>query len=374
MTALWKPRRLATHSAVEIWNALVAACGKPVPLSIKNGSAVIEPSAAPDGLRLVAKIDVGGNGALIAFRSFPFQELFGAEIVVNDLLQLPDGIRDVLVEGMVETCWNLVPQNRLGAYAIASIGDYEWLGVGATDYSWLAITIRGLSSQPIQAVVGCRPADLANLLDGGAFAENAPLAAVRENLRLDAFFVLGRVAARLQEIRKLAPGAVLVIPLRQSSDKFIRVNNVVHIFRSENGQVVYYDKLTKAEPHKPGCVEGAQDMEQDMAQELEQGVAQDMSQDMAQDTKNVALSGRSGGLPAFEDLQLEIDVELGSTRLTLAQIESWKPGAIVDLAFPETRDGVEVTLRCNGQGLASGDLISIDDRLAVRVNRLLIAT
>lgn len=79
------------------------------------------------------------------------------------------------------------------------------------------------------------------------------------------------------------------------------------------------------------------------------------------------------GAPAPMDassLPLQVDFDIGQIEVTLAEVETWQAGTVVKLAPPALADGVEVTLRCNNQIIATGDLVRIDDRLAVRLTRL----
>ncbi|MFT0891983.1 FliM/FliN family flagellar motor switch protein [Pseudochelatococcus sp. G4_1912] len=72
----------------------------------------------------------------------------------------------------------------------------------------------------------------------------------------------------------------------------------------------------------------------------------------------------------LSDLGITIDFDIGERDFTLAEIETWQPGAVVALDPPALTDRVEVTLRANGRTIATGDLIAIDDRLAVRLSKL----
>lgn len=72
------------------------------------------------------------------------------------------------------------------------------------------------------------------------------------------------------------------------------------------------------------------------------------------------------------DLGLTVDFDIGDKDVSLAEIETWQPGAVVALDPPQFAGRVEVTLRVNGRAIATGDLMAIDDRLAVRLSRLLL--
>jgi flagellar motor switch/type III secretory pathway protein FliN len=86
---------------------------------------------------------------------------------------------------------------------------------------------------------------------------------------------------------------------------------------------------------------------------------------MSNTTNNSKASNMDAG-----DLGVIIDFDLGRMTVPLAQVQSWQPGMVVPLELPSAEDGVEITVRANGQIIGTGDLVRIDDRIAVRLNRL----
>nr|WP_246329321.1 FliM/FliN family flagellar motor switch protein [Chthonobacter rhizosphaerae] len=73
---------------------------------------------------------------------------------------------------------------------------------------------------------------------------------------------------------------------------------------------------------------------------------------------------------SLESLTVIVDVDVGSVEVSLADLESWRVGALVPLPLPVVESGLPVTLSVNGLQVAAGDLVRIDDRLAVRLSRL----
>ncbi len=69
-------------------------------------------------------------------------------------------------------------------------------------------------------------------------------------------------------------------------------------------------------------------------------------------------------------LPVSVDVDVGSVEVPLADLESWRAGSILPLPIPALDQGVAVTLRVAGRMIATGDLVKIDDRIAVRLTRL----
>lgn len=72
-------------------------------------------------------------------------------------------------------------------------------------------------------------------------------------------------------------------------------------------------------------------------------------------------------------LQASISFTLGSALVPLSEIETWQVGAAVPLPEDISADNTTVTLRANGQVIAEGDLVRIDDRLAARLTRILLS-
>ena len=85
------------------------------------------------------------------------------------------------------------------------------------------------------------------------------------------------------------------------------------------------------------------------------------------------MSDPSAAKGGAERLPVVLDFDLGRTTVTVAELESWQPGAVIALDLPAPGDGVEVTVRANGAVVGVGDLVRIDDRVGVRLTRLAFA-
>ena len=360
MTLAWAPPQiLRSRAPTEIWNALLSRCGEPAPLLGKGVAATFEPGAAPAGSSISALIESGGDKAVIVFKSFPFAALFGSDVAVEDLDRLPLALRDVLVEGMLSSLWNVIPQNRLAPFSVVRIGGCEELcaEVGALD--WLAATVQGLAPQPVQLLVGCFAAEVVRAMAGGELASRAVWTGLREHLSADAFFTLARIELPLARIKTLRPGSIVVLPGVAADACFIRLDRELHEFRSDAEEWTYSGSRSLNPLKREAHMSDEDEMDDDAP-----AVALDP----------VSPDAPAGEPPGLSSLLLDIDFDLGAVRLPLSTLETWRAGSLVELDPPSAKDGVEVTLRANGQALATGDLIRIDDRLAVRLNRLLIGT
>jgi type III secretion system YscQ/HrcQ family protein len=69
-----------------------------------------------------------------------------------------------------------------------------------------------------------------------------------------------------------------------------------------------------------------------------------------------------------DQLPVRVHVELASLDLPLSQLGAWVPGTLVDIGLGPLSNGLPITLRVGGRKLASGNLITIDDRFAVRLS------
>ena len=72
-------------------------------------------------------------------------------------------------------------------------------------------------------------------------------------------------------------------------------------------------------------------------------------------------------LSFFSDVELPISAELGRTTVTIRKLLSLGVGSILTLQEAPT---ATVTLRAHGKTIASGEVVTINDRFGVRVNTI----
>ncbi len=73
------------------------------------------------------------------------------------------------------------------------------------------------------------------------------------------------------------------------------------------------------------------------------------------------------GFDKLVNVALEVSVELGRTRVTLADVLEYDVGSVVEL---EQAAGAPVDIRVNGTLLAHGEVVLIDDEYAVRITAI----
>lgn len=75
----------------------------------------------------------------------------------------------------------------------------------------------------------------------------------------------------------------------------------------------------------------------------------------------------SGNIDLLMDVLLDVTVEIGKTRLKMKEIMNFTKGTIISL---EKQAGAPVDVIVNGQLIARGDVVVIDDNFAVRITNI----
>lgn len=73
---------------------------------------------------------------------------------------------------------------------------------------------------------------------------------------------------------------------------------------------------------------------------------------------------------ATDGLKLNIEFVLGETTMTLAEISKIQTGDVLDALIGLGDNKVDVELRVQGQKLAKGELVLLNDRLAVEIEEV----
>ncbi len=79
-------------------------------------------------------------------------------------------------------------------------------------------------------------------------------------------------------------------------------------------------------------------------------------------------SGAGAGLDKLVNVALTVSVELGRTRVTLADVLDYDVGSVVEL---DRAAGAPVDIRVNDTLLAQGEVVLIDDEYAVRITAII---
>ncbi|MEV4274381.1 flagellar motor switch protein FliN [Actinoplanes xinjiangensis] len=79
-----------------------------------------------------------------------------------------------------------------------------------------------------------------------------------------------------------------------------------------------------------------------------------------------AASGR-GGLDMLHDVEMEVSAELGRTRMSVRELLSLTPGAIVEL---DRAAGSPADLLVNGRLIARGEVVVVDENFGIRITEI----
>jgi flagellar motor switch/type III secretory pathway protein FliN len=240
---------------------------------------------------------------------------------------------------MVATLWSAIPDQCVGGFKFLGTGPLEEISgqTGATDWQWLDLTVEGIAGTPAAATIGVPISTLTKAVAGGELAFPANGSMIADALTAEASFSFGSLSLTIEAATALQSGDVVALP-QLADDILVRVGWTSYSFRraADGWLCVARDAV---EHYRPG-------------------------------SSRIEGSSMSGMQENVGDLGIVLDFDLGRVTVPLSAVQTWQPGSIVALDPPASDTGVEVTIRANGQIIGNGDLIRIDDRIAVRLTRL----
>lgn len=341
------PTVLHSQREVELWNAILSHSGRRIAVAGGRSfqfSSIERPAEAAHALLVEAE---QGLRLAVVVRSFPFATMFGSDIDIPDIRTLPQPLRGCLEEGVVASFWNGLPDERLGGFRMVKSGPLAEVirTSGEDEWQWFAVTIEGVAAEPLGALVGLSAGALLRLFRADGWGLAVATNDLAGLLTAEAFYTLGDLTLSVGALRQIRPGDVVVLSEPPNDQTLIRTNWTTYSFsRAEGGWVCAGRSAVERYRADPEMTE---------ATIMTQG---------STDTKGVLLD--------LDELAIVVDFDLGRFTIPLAQMQSWQPGSIVQLDPPPATDGVEVSVRANGRVIGNGDLIRIDDRMAVRLTRL----
>jgi type III secretion protein Q len=191
---------------------------------------------------------------------------------------------------------------------------------------------------------GCDRATLTDIL-GEVLASQVPAEGpLAERLVLPAFATLGRMELGYGDFTRLEPGALVVLAEREAGRLAVRVDTAVYDFRQAD------DGWTCLGSHMATLAARGARMDE----------ANNSAEAAPEAAETVSLSG----------LRIALDFDIAQISVPVSTLSRWQAGSVVDIGLPALGDGLEVTIRAGGDVIGQGDLVRIDDRLAVRITRL----
>ncbi|WP_373636880.1 FliM/FliN family flagellar motor switch protein [Yoonia sp. BS5-3] len=334
-------------SDLPLWNMAMNHMGAPLPLAGTGASLRLSPIGAPhitgpmhelraaDGQRLFLHLD-----------AFPFAQLLGVDFDLEAANDLPPAVADAIYKGSAVFLLQAFPAALTAGMTFEGADTQDGPDMG--QLQWFAAALDGLAESPVFFSIGASATDICAFLNGKLHTPNTVLTGLRDRLDVPLHRLIGRAALKLDQVRSLEIGDFIVLEDPATADLILRCEDRIYHFEpAEDGwlcqTVQPFENFRKlhAMDNAPG-----------------DPVAPQADEDAA--------------LPDMASLVSTMLIfECGTTRMTLSELESLQTGAIVPLPHQLTADGLQVTIRAGAQTIASGEIVQIDDRLAVRVNQLL---
>lgn len=343
MVKPWRPPSLfRSVDEVRIWNALLLWAGQPMALNA-GATARFSAVAAPDPhlrghhLGFGAQVDM-----MVAPLQFPFAQMFEADFDVDELERLPLPVAARLDAAVIDAIWAVVPDPHVANPAIRDTGPLGRLSAAAgverlEDWHWFQIDIDGLAGMPApcRVLVGARIADILTFTAGGAIAPRTVPNTLAMQITTPVRRLLGSITLSRQDLIRLSAGDVII--LAEGAATAVKLCGQGWIWSFQPHDKGYAIISAGPAGHQ---VEGME--------------TEPMTDDRTTDA-----------------LTFLVQFEIGQLDVPLGALDAWRPGTVVSFEPPQLADGVSVTLRVHGREIGTGDLISIDDRLAVRITHLI---
>ena len=345
MTSIWMPPLLRISSEdASLWNRLLTFSGEPILIEGTGAQLTFAPSTSPASNAVIAEIEVGGfaDPLFASFIEFPFEEICGAELAVEALTVLPSGLCEALHEGMISHMVELLSPQEPLRWALARIyRSHET----PRDLQWFEAVLSEEGSLPITLSVGAAIRDWLRLAEGAPLDASAVARLIAQGISVPVDFTIGTIIVTHRELGSLKPGTIVVMARQEPETCFVRVEDTLCNFVcTEDGWC-----CTRLEFVSVG------------ASGLTGYATEGKMADKAE----------SAG-PPLQGLRLTLVFEIGRRSVPLSELANWREGALIELDPPAMEAGMEVTIRAHGDVIGTGDLVMIDDRLAVRITRLVL--
>lgn len=342
MTSAWIPPLLDLGlDDAQRWNEALAFSGEPISLATKGAELAFRPTEPPAAHALVAVIIAKGlsQPLLARIREFSFAKACGVELSIEDLEHLPKGLREALCEGMISHVSETLGQQERDLWRLKTVQSLETVEEHPfVDTQWFEMVIMQ-DGEPWTEFDLCIARRDALRVIGAHAAERTPSQMmIGQGLRVPADFTIGTLILTYRELRSLKPGAIAVMARREPGICQLRVGETLYSFIESEDEwcCVGVESV-------PGSSDGGQVATWEAA----------------------AMSDKEG-------LRLTLVFEIGRQGISLSELSGWHEGALIELDPVGIVEGMEVTIRANGSIVGSGDLVMIDDRIAVRITRLIL--
>lgn len=353
----WKPATVfRSTSDVTLWNALMMWAGEKLPLP-PSGEAVFVASDQPDPRLRAHHLRLeGGIDFIAAPLSFPFQALFGGDFDVDELERLPPALASRLDQTVIDVLWRLLPDTGLATPVIVATGPTQAMRTSTrltddTDLYWFTVDLAGLANGRGMArvLIGARLKDIVHVTAGGRIASRTLQQALAMRITAAVTRRIATLSLSAHALAALAPGDVIVLD-------------------AEAGRTVTLSGqgwLWQFQPHERGLAIVAAGPEPTGTRGTPPVHVSPLDATHPEGAPTMTETLPSDGLT------FDIHFEIGRFDVPIGALDAWRPGTVVTFEPPQAAAGATVTLTVNGRDIGHGDLIGVDDRLAVRITHLI---
>ncbi|MEL7390229.1 MAG: FliM/FliN family flagellar motor switch protein [Pseudomonadota bacterium] len=336
-----------------LWNMAISHMEAPIALGTEGLSLRLSAIAAP---RLTGPLhsfkNEDGKRFYVHIDAFPYEKLLGIDFDLAKAGDLPPVLATSLLAGSAEFVLNALPREYVSDLRYCEvIGDAETeVLLERNDLKWFAAAIDGLAAT-VFVSIAATATDICGYLQGRLQHSRSVLTNLREMLRVSVHRFVGSATLAIADVQSLQIGDFVILEQAAPDDLALRCDDrIFHFETAEAGWLCTAIRSAQDLGCKPAMDEPFTDPLEPSETEPTEKTLPDMS----------AL------------ISTLVTFECGQAQMTLAELESLQTGAVVPLPDQLTKDGLQVIMRAGNQPVATGDILQIDDRIAVRINRLLV--
>ena len=340
---------------LRFWNALVSHSNRRIQLEaglLSFSFGATQPSTISEPLY---RVELPGNGCFfVNVVNFPFQEWLGVNLKIGEMRCLSPGLVDAINIGALNRARKWLPHALDTEISeILPVSPDETVFTDRT-LQWLEVRLFEEADEPMICSIGIRTDLLLSLFGNGDIQLRRAWDGLAERIECVAYYCMGSVELDLVEVSRLSPGDLIVLDEKSGETVlFVTAGTRRYVFNLDEDQWSC-SRITRRR------FSGRCAPERKMDDSLEEDI---------EITKAVPADDLS---PAAS-IPIIVDFDIGQLSVSVAQLESWQPGTVVELDPPKIHENLDVRIRANGKLLGHGDLVRIDNRIAVRVSQVRLA-
>ncbi len=334
--------------AFDYWNLAMSYSQQTIPVAGTH-EIHFELCPTPDDAKLAFLIENANGAQLIAvLRSFPFKEKLGIDLDLEIIGSLDTDVSSAILTGSFQQIHQELP---LDLQVLQIVGELQPLKSLLTQknpdqLSWVNIKFGETGKAPFSVALGLNPCELTSLLDGLPLTRQAAWAGLRQEVTINTSLCLTAETLPLNQVRGLEVNDLILLEATSVGNRIMVETKFSrhHLVLVEQGWGC--EKVEKLNP---------------MSEEAQSTATEIVAQETSAQTPQVDLS----------NMVVPITLEIGEREMTVAELESWQAGTLIDVELPAVTQDLAITLRAGSKRIAIGNLVEIDNRKALRIERLL---